>query len=61
MSDAVLVAAALHVIAGELHLIRLTLFALCPDSDKEVLTEMLELVAAEQTKGLKEVASCLKS
>ena len=60
MTDAVIVAAALHGIAVELHLIRLCLFALCPEADQEALMEAIEAADAKHAQGLEEIAKCHK-
>ena len=55
MGDAALIATALHSLTCELQLIRMTLFTLCPDSDKDQLAEWLEKTEAKHVKGMKEI------
>ncbi len=59
MNDTLVVAAGLQAIGSELHLIRLALFALCPDKDKEALLETIEKADAAHAEALQEVSDAL--
>lgn len=53
--NTVMVAAALQALVKELHLIRLTLFALCPDKDRKALTKIIGEADAQSTEGLQKI------
>lgn len=53
--DTAMVTGALYSIAGELQLIRLSLFALCPDKDRKALIELIKEADTMHKKGLQEM------
>lgn len=57
--NAAMVFAMLHTIATELHLIGLSLSALCPDKDKETLRELIEKADAENAQVLKKIQDAM--